>query len=286
VGRYITAAARVQYFLIQACLHYLLTTNMSQLLILPTPLPASSFALGQLVVDPLATGSDSFNAPSEPECKSPVASSQYKDLLSHDDQGRFISSVSRKSASKQDSTVQLSAEKMSHTSLASPTAAFDALRRDTASHSFLRKMALQKQPLYYVTGVQRLTKPSFKQAAAREAGSTTDASGREFSLPSHVRRDCGNIEKRNNSDEVVFAVELMKVRARLGAKDEPHTLEDIDYDWSYHSLDEPDSQLSIGLGRELEARELRALAGIVSEEDFADEGYDTHEDEDEGLAGF
>jgi hypothetical protein len=258
---------------------------MSQLLILPTPLPASSFALGQLVVDPLTTGSDSFNAPSELECKSPIASSQYKDLLSHDDQGRFISSVSRKSASKQGSTVQLSAEKMSHTSLASPTAAFDALRRDTASHSFLRKMALQKQPLYYVTGVQRLTKPSFKQAAAKE-GSTTDASGREFSLPSHVRRDPGNTEKRNDSDEVVFAVELMKVRARLGAKDEPHTLEDIDYDWSYHSLDEPDSQLSIGLGRELEARELRALAGIVSEEDFADEGYDTHEDEEEGLAGF
>jgi hypothetical protein len=259
---------------------------MSQLLILPTPLPASSFALGQLVVDPLTTGSDSFNAPSELECKSPIASSQYKDLLSHDDQGRFISSVSRKSASKQGSTVQLSAEKMSHTSLASPTAAFDALRRDTASHSFLRKMALQKQPLYYVTGVQRLTKPSFKQAAAKAEGSTTDASGREFSLPSHVRRDPGNVEKRNDSDEVVFAVELMKVRARLGAKDEPHTLEDIDYDWSYHSLGEPDSQLSIGLGRELEARELRALAGIVSEEDFADEGYDTHEDEEEGLAGF
>jgi hypothetical protein len=258
---------------------------MSQLLILPTPLPASSFALGQLVADPLTTGSDSFSAPSEPECKSPVAASQYKDILSHDDQGRFISSVTRKSTSARDNTLQLSAEKMSHTSLASPSAAFDALRRDTASHSFLRRMALQKQPLYYVTGVQRLTNPSFKQATAKEA-STTDASSREFSLPTHVRRDSGNIEKGNSPDEVVFAVELMKVRCRVGAKDEPHSLEDIDYDWSYHSLDEADSQLSIGLGRELEARELRALAGIVSEEDFADEGYDTHEEENEGFAGF
>jgi hypothetical protein len=261
--------------------------NMSQLLILPTPLATSSFSLGQLLVDPLTTGSASFGSPFEPECKGPVTEAQYQDIISHDEEGRFIASVPRKASSVRENSLHLSAEQMSHISLASPSVAFDALRRDTATQSFLRRIALQKQPLYYVTGIQRLTNPAFKQVTEKKR-STNEASNRQFRLPSHIRRDSGDMAKRNDSNEVIFAVELRKVRCRVGASDEPHSLEDIEFSWSYHSLDEADTQLSIGLGKKLEAKELRALAGIVSDEDFADEGYDTYEEEDEseGFAGF
>jgi hypothetical protein len=103
----------------------------------------------------------------------------------------------------------------------------------------------------------------------------------------HVRRDSAELEsEEEDAKESVFAIELMKVACRAGTKDEPHTLEDIDYAWTYHTLDEPDMQLSIGLGKALQAKELRALAGIVIDEDFEEQGHYDHYFHDEGLAGF
>ena len=83
-----------------------------------------------------------------------------------------------------------------------------------------------------------------------------------------------------------LAVELMKVTCLVGAKDEPHTLEDIGYVWTHHTVDNSDLQLSIGLGKALQPKELRALAGIVIDEDLQKEGVFNQYCEDEGLAGF
>jgi hypothetical protein len=258
---------------------------MSQGLVLPTPLSSSSFALGQLISDPLNSEATSFRPTTKPAYSKPIIQSRYEDILSQDEQGRFICSLG-KMASPSDNTVVLNADEMSFASLANPAAAFEALRRDTKTQSFLRKSAIERQPLYFVTGIQKLKNASYRQSPARE-GSTTEATGRQIRLPMHVRRDSAELEsEEEDAKESVFAIELMKVACRAGTKDEPHTLEDIDYAWTYHTLDEPDMQLSIGLGKALQAKELRALAGIVIDEDFEEQGHYDHYFHDEGLAGF
>ena len=259
---------------------------MSQILILPTPLPSSSFALGQLLSDPLNLESTAFNPTIKLACNKPTTQSRYEDIISHDEQGHFISSLG-KAASSFDNTVVLNADEMSLASLTNPSAAFEALRRDTETQSFFRKSALQRQPLYFVTSIQKLKNASYRRTPARE-GSTAEATGQQIRLPMHVRRDSAELEPEEEEDvkESVFAVGLMKVACRAGAKDEPHALEDIDYAWTYHTLDEPDVQLSVGLGKALQPKELRALASIVIDEDFEEQGHYDHYFNDEGLAGF
>lgn len=182
------------------------------------------------------------------------------------------------------------AEQMSYTSLQRPSATFDELRRKTASQSFLRKAARHNQPLYFVTGIQKLKNPTFRKTVVKE-GSIAEAPAApdtKLRLPIHARRDSALDLEEQTSNDAVFGVELRKVRCRLGAPEEPHALEDIGYSWSYHKLDgRDDLQLAIGYGDVLRAPELRALAGIVSDEDFTDDSYDSDDYDDEaGLAGF
>jgi hypothetical protein len=258
---------------------------MSQILVLPTPFSSNAFVLGQLLSDPLDVESASFKPTTRPACNEPTIQSQYEDIVSQDDKGHFVSSLG-KTASSYDNTIVLNADEMSHASLTNPSAAFEVLRRDTETQSFLRRSALQRQPLYFVTGIQKLKNPSYRRTLTKE-GLTTEATGHQIRLRMHGRRDSAELESEDEDlKESVFAVELMKVACRAGAKDEPHTLEDIDYAWTYHTLEEPDMQLSIGLGKALQAKELRALAGIVIDEDFEEQGDNDHYFEDEGLAGF
>ncbi|KAL1644315.1 hypothetical protein SLS61_008822 [Didymella pomorum] len=256
---------------------------MSHILVLPTLFPSSSFALGQLLSDPLSAESISFRPATKPAYNKPTTQLRYADIIAQDEEGRLIASLG-KGASSYDNAVSLSAEEMSLATLADPTAAFETIRRDTETQSFLRRTALRHQSLYFVTGIQKLRNASFRRSTARDG--SNQATGRQIRLPMHVRRDSAELEsEEEDAQESVFAVELMKVACRAGARDEPHTLEDIDYAWTYHALDEPDMQLSIGLGNVLQAKELRALAGIVIEEDLEKGHYD-HYFDDEGLAGF
>ncbi|KAJ8116885.1 hypothetical protein OPT61_g1792 [Boeremia exigua] len=258
---------------------------MSATLILPTPLSSSSFALGQLLTNPLDSASDSFRPTVNPACNKPITQSRYEDIISHDEEGHFISSLG-KAAQPVDHTVVLSADEMSLASLTDPSAAFDALRRDTETQRFLRKSAIQRQPLYFVTGIQKLKNASYRRTPAKQ-GSTAEATRHQIRLPMLERRDSAELEsEEEDANESVLAVELVKVACRAGAKDEPHSLEDIDYVWTYHALNEPDMQLSIGLGKSLQAKELRALAGIALDEDFEAQGHYDHYFRDEGLAGF
>lgn len=264
--------------------HNCLTSSiiMSQVLILPTPLPSSSFALGQLLTNPLESESVSFRPTTEPAYSKPAVQSRYEDVISHDEEGRFISSLGKMATSFSNAVV-LNADEMSLASLTDPFAAFEALRRDTETQRFLRRSALQRQPLYFVTGIQKLKNASYRRAPAKE-GST----GHTVRLPMLERRDSAELESdEEDAKESVLAIGLMKVACHAGAKDEPHSLEDIDYVWTYHILDEPDVQLSIGLGKALKAEDLRALAGIFIDEDL-EQGYYDHyfNDDDEGLAGF
>ncbi len=262
-----------------------LLNNMSQILILPTPLSSSSFTLGQLLTDPLKSSSESFKPAIKPVYNKPTTQPRYEDIISCDEEGRFISSLGR-AAPAVDYTVALNADEMSLTSLADPSSAFDSLRKDTETQKFLRKSALQRQPLYFVTGIQKLKNASYRRRPAKKSA-TAEATGHQIRLPMLERRDSAELESDGeDTKDSVLAIELMKVACRAGAKDEPHTLEDIEYAWTYHALDKPDIQLSVGLGKSLQAKELRALAGIVIDEDSEVHGHYDHYFEDDGLAGF
>jgi len=264
---------------------------MSRLLILPVPLSSSSLAVAQLITDPTHAETISFSSPSKPECQQPSIQSKYQSIITQDQHGRFVSSTSRPS-STHDNQITLQAEQSSHTSLAQPRTAFNTLRDNAAAQSFLRKSALQRQPLYYVTGIQTLKNPSFQRVGSEHAR-IAEAPASQIRLPMHVRRvdSAFGLDNTRNaddkSDESIFAVELLKVRCRVGAASEPHSVEDIDYEWSYHPLEDGHLQLSIGLGKALSATELRALAGMADEEDFTDKSWDSQsEDEDDGIGGF
>lgn len=98
-----------------------------------------------------------------------------------------------------------------------------------------------------------------------------------------------NNETKQSDDETVIAVKLMEVRCRVGPSSEPHGVEDIGYEWSYHALEDSDLQLSIGLGDVLRADELLAITG-AQEEEFEElrgrRGYEQYDDEDDGIGGF
>lgn len=261
---------------------------MASSLLLPVPLASNSVLLGQLLSNPLSPSSLSFVSPSVPTPPREIfLQSRYKDVVSHDDDGRLLSRLAEPSlAPSEDNILLVQADEMEHLSLKRASTSFDILRQDTAAQTFLRKMALRNQPLYYVVGIQKLKNPTFKRAVVKE-GEVNERLSSKVRLPMHVRRDSGMALQEDSSTDVVFGIEVRKVKASVGSADEPHVLEDIDYSWTYHMLDvEKELQLSIGLGEPLEAAELRVLAGIVSHEDFTDESYNSDESEGDGLAGF
>lgn len=208
----------------------------------------------------------------------------YVDIILQDEEGRYFSSPDKANTSS-GRRVALNADEMSLTSLADPIGAFEALRHDTETQKFLRKSALRRQPFYFVTGIQKLSNASYRSPPVKES-LTAEATGRQSKPSLHLRRDSAELESEDETKSTVFAVELMKVTCLVGAKDEPHTLEDIGYHWTYHTIDNSELQLSIGLGKALQPKELRALAGIVIDGECQEETVFDQYCQDEGLAGF
>ena len=77
------------------------------------------------------------------------------------------------------------------------------------------------------------------------------------------------------------------MRCRVGLASDPHSIDDVDFVWSYHSLGD-DTQLCVGLGAALNVAELRALAGLESDEVSLNSSLSLdseYSDEDEGFGG-
>lgn len=265
---------------------------MSRLLVLPTPLPSTSFTVGQLVANPIQVETSSFKSSSEPLCCPTSTQLKFQSIATQDEHGRFLPTTSERDFSLKETTIRINADTSSHTSLPTPRAAFSALRLDATAQSYLRQAAASRQDLYYVTGLQILKNPSFQLGGDNE-GNLASAPAGQFRLPMHVRRvdsafGLDNTNNANNDNsEVLFAVEFLKVRCRVGPSTEPHRLDDIEYNWSYHQLDNGDLQLSIGLGKHLEADELMTLAGMETEDEMIEGSWESSSvDVDEGMGGF
>lgn len=60
-----------------------------------------------------------------------------------------------------------------------------------------------------------------------------------------------------------YGLEIREVQCRIARPDEPHSIEDINWKWTYHPLPSNDAydhlQLEIGLGGSVNLEELRML---------------------------
>jgi hypothetical protein len=83
-------------------------------------------------------------------------------------------------------------------------------------------------------------------------------------------------------DESACAVELWQVKCRIGGRDEPHGLDDIGFEWTYH--DEGEGQLAIGLGGVVGVEEVCGLKSTDGEEEM--EWYGSDYEDDDGIGGF
>ncbi|KAF1954832.1 hypothetical protein CC80DRAFT_116880 [Byssothecium circinans] len=216
---------------------------------LPTPLPANSLHLGQLVTSPLDPSRNSTSStPTSPKANKPVVHRAYEDYIIHDVHGQLIRSRNDQTYRHGAGTVSLKAEEMTYTSLKNPSASFDELHEDEVVRSFLHSSAMREQPVYFVTAIQTLKNPVF-----------TPLNGLESvpKLPKHVRRDSA-LALDTTENNIILSVELRKVRCMISPRAVPHSINDIGYSWSHYDVDgQHDPQLSIGLAlRELTDTEL------------------------------
>lgn len=259
--------------------------------LLPSPLPVDSFKLGQLLTDPLNPSSQSFISEShQTHASEPSVHSKYRAIVSHDDEGRLLSNLSgRPIHPARPNLLVLQADEMTLQSLNRPHAAFNALRKDSQAQSFMLEMARRNQPLYYVVGLQSLKNPTLARAAVNDQDEifpTDKPTKVELS-----RRDSA-MDVTESKTDALFGLVVRKVKCFVGPRDEPHSLEDIDLQWSYHDIAGAEElQLSIGLGEALGQKDLRSLAGLVDQYGFDEEEQGSEvsyfsDDDSEGLSGF
>jgi len=241
---------------------------MSTTIILPTPVASSSITVGQLLLDPLNPDFDSFINPNDSlPLRAPSVQSHYKESVSQDDNGRFTPNTLSSTYSSRENTVLVEADEMSYITLRDSLAAFRYISRRATSQSYLHKMALRRQPLYFVTGLKKLMNPSFKSTSS-------------------LRQFQSRLVSETPTEDVIFAIEMRKVVSRVGSPEEPQGPADMAYSWKHYQLQgENDLQLAVGLGRPVEAAEFRAFAGISSGSDYTDESAESSDfdfDDDEG----
>lgn len=232
----------------------------SDILFLSSPLPSQALQLGALLSDPFVPKAETFSSStySLQSLEDKYVESSYKDTI-----------IRRGESPEAEDTVSVEAEEMTYRHLRQVTKAFESLCKDPETLSYFTRKANGERPLYFVTGVQELRNASVIPASPE--ASTVANAGQTTKLPTHVRRDSG-MDATQSAAEEIFGIEVRKVRARLGRPDEPHQLEDIDYQWSYISL-EDDVQLSIGLGEVLSFREPSESEAYDSDDSDEEMGY-------------
>ncbi|KAH7407095.1 hypothetical protein DE146DRAFT_419425 [Phaeosphaeria sp. MPI-PUGE-AT-0046c] len=174
-----------------------------------------------------------------------------------------------------------------NTPLTKSSTTFSALRNNPSAHSFLATSTLQNRKIYFVADLHTLKTLSPKQTFSIDTSTSTRPT-------THVRMDSamdlGLAPTDSKAEDSIAALELLKVRCRVGYASEPHSVEDVEYAWTYHALNDEGLQLSIGLGRAVDGAELGEGEGHgedrVGEEDGSDASWSYGSDDEEGLGGF
>lgn len=247
---------------------------MSTTVLLPAPVASGTIRIGQLLADPLNADVDSFiNEHDSLPLRAPVFQTDFSEIISRDDGGRFIA----KQPQSNTDSVMVQATQMIHTRLRDPLSAFRYTSRRASSQAYLHKAALRRQPLFFVTGIQKLTSPHFTYSNPSVSASEK----------SQIHKNDSGVNLNKFDDDVIYAIELRKVFCRIGSPEEPQRPSDVGYAYKHYRLQgDEDLQLAVGFGQPVSPAEFRMLASIASDSDFTDESADSSEfdeDEDEGC---
>jgi hypothetical protein len=205
---------------------------MSQLFLLPTPLPSNSIALGQLITNPTDPNPTPFSLPPQ---------SIQAETVIHD----------------------------GFTSLSNSKSSFDLLRSNTSAQTSFRNAAEEGVPLYFVTSIQ--SSPTISpesEKSSNDAVRVRRVDSASSLLPSNTK---------NNT--TIAALQLFRVKCVMSTPSEPHSVEDLGYEWSYHVLGE-EVQLCVGLERGKEP-----VAGNKAGQVMWDSGAESYDDDGE-IGGF
>lgn len=251
--------------------------------LLPKPLPADVFVVGQFLTRPLHPERDSFY-PDQAHAAIDDLNDfhiqlRYKDLFSVDAEGRFLTNYGAKfdlgRVYRQPNLLTVRAEQMIQRTSQNGSQAFEAACKDPEARVWIREQVQAGKPLYIVLGVTELKNATFKRAKLHDAGASNRLNEvpieKDAKVPRSIRgrseSGLGGLASES-SISGAFGVDIREVRARITTPAEPHTLEDIGYRWSYYDV--PDStekeQLMVGLGKPLKANDLRLMLDLTEDD--------------------
>ncbi|KAF1848085.1 uncharacterized protein K460DRAFT_364083 [Cucurbitaria berberidis CBS 394.84] len=251
--------------------------------LVPKPLPAGDFVVGQLLVHPLHPERDSFypdKAHAEVDDLNDFhIQLRYKDIFSVDTEGRFLTNYGAKfdlgKIYRQPNLLTVKAEQMIQRNSQYPSQAFQAVCNDPEARTWIYEQVKAGKPLYVILGLTELKNAVFKRAKLHDSGASKRLNEmpieRDAKVPRTLRgRSESNLGGLGTEPHIsgVFGMDVRRVQARVTTPAEPHALEDLKYRWIYYDV--PNSankeQLMIGLGEELKANDLRLMLDL-SEED-------------------
>lgn len=251
--------------------------------LLPKPLPADVFVVGQLLTEPLHPERDSFypdKAHSEVDDLNDYhIQLRYKDLFSVDTEGRFMTNYGAKfdlgRIYRQPNLLTVKAEQMIQRNSQHPSQAFEAVCSDPEARLWVSEQVKAGKPLYIVLGLTELKNATFKRAKLQDSGASNRLKEtpieQDAKVPMPLRGRSGpSLGGLGTEPSIsgVFGVDMRRVVAKITTPAEPHSLDDIGYRWSYYDVPGSTSkeQLMVGLGAPLKANELRLMLDL-SEED-------------------
>lgn len=251
--------------------------------LLPKPLPADIFVIGQLLTHPLHPERDSFypdRALAEIDDLNDFhIQLRYKDLFSVDAEGRFLTNYGAKfdlgRVYRQPNLLTVRAEQMIQRTSQNSSQAFQAACSDPEARAWIHEQVQAGQPLYIVLGITELKNATFKRAKLHDAGASNRLNEapieKDAKVPKSIRgrseAGLGGLASESTISGV-FGIDVREVRARITTPAEPHTLEDIGYRWSYYDVPNNDNkeQLMVGLGKPLKANDLRLMLDLTEED--------------------
>ncbi|KAF2816596.1 uncharacterized protein BDZ99DRAFT_458452 [Mytilinidion resinicola] len=247
--------------------------------LLPKPLPADEVNVGQLLIHPLHPELDGFfsekQAAAVDELNDYFIQLRYKDLFSVDTEGRFAQNFGAKfdlgQVYRKPNLLSVSAEQMIQRISKHPYAAFETVCSDPDAQAWIAELAKEEKACYIVLGITEFKNAVFKRAVLQDGGVSNRLKEQPIEkgakVPRSVRRDSTLGLGTEAHLSGVFGMDVRRIKARISRVQEPHTVEDLKWNWIYYNLPgSPGLQLMIGLGESLKAEELRLMLDLSDEE--------------------
>jgi hypothetical protein len=251
--------------------------------LLPKPLPADLLTVGQLLTEPLHPERECFlsqaaNAEVD-DLNDFHIQLRYKDVFSVDSEGRFMANYGAKfdlgKIFRQPNLLSVTAGQMIQRTSQRPSRAFQLVCNDVESRTWIYEQVKAGKPLYIVLGITELKNATFKRAKLHDGGASSRLNEtpieHDARVPKSLRgrgRSNSNLLGTEPTISGVFGVDIRRVTARVTTPAEPHTLDDLQYRWSYYDVPggSHKEQLMVGLGEQLKANELRLMLDQTEED--------------------